>query len=179
MLRNYDNYQIDIYHFITPLVLSTLYKPKKHNTMALNFNQFATEANVFLKRYTKELELEDTGQAGRILSATLHGLRDVISIEESLQLIAQFPMFLKAVYVNGWTSRKKEKIKTMTEFIDLVRKYDGLTSIHDFKSDELAENYIHTTFIMLRDYISLGELEDLRSELPKDLKSLVYHNIMF
>ena len=147
--------------------------------MALNFNQFAAEANIFLKKYTKELELEDTEQAGRILSAVLHGLRDVISIEESLQLIAQFPMFLKAVYVNGWTSHKKGKIKTMVGFIDLVRKYDGLTSVHDFKSDELAENYIHTTFIMLRDYISLGELEDIRTELPKELKSMVYYNIMF
>jgi uncharacterized protein (DUF2267 family) len=147
--------------------------------MALNYNQFAVEANTFLRKYTKELNLESTDQAGRILSSILHGLRDVISIEESLQLIAQFPMFLKAVYVNGWTSHKKEKIKTLTEFIDVVRKYDGVTSIHDFGSDELAEKYIDLTFIVLRKYISLGELEDLRSELPKDLKSMVYHNIMF
>ena len=67
----------------------------------------------------------------------------------------------------------------MPEFIDLVRKYDGVTSIHDFESDELAENYIDTTFILLRKYISLGELEDIRTILPKDLKSMVYHNIMF
>jgi uncharacterized protein (DUF2267 family) len=147
--------------------------------MALNYNQFAVEANTFLRKYTKELNLESTDQAGRILSSILHGLRDVISIEESLQLIAQFPMFLKAVYVNGWTSHKKEKIKTLTDFIYVVRKYDGVTSIHDFGSDELAEKYIDLTFIVLRKYISLGELEDLRSELPKDLKSMVYHNIMF
>ena len=148
--------------------------------MALNFNKYATEANTFLKNYTKELNLHsDTEKAGRILSSILHGLRDVISTEESLQLIAQFPMFLKAVYVNGWTSQKKNKIKTMTEFIDLVRKYNGVTSIHDFGSDELAENYIDSTFILLRQYISLGEMEDIRTELPKALKSMVYHNIMF
>ena len=76
--------------------------------MALNFNQFAVEANEFLKDYTKELCLDgDTEQAGRILSSILHGLREIISKDESLQLIAQFPMFLKAVYVNGWTSHKK------------------------------------------------------------------------
>lgn len=148
--------------------------------MALNFNQFAAEANTFIKDYTKALSLaNDTEKAGRILSSVLHALRDVISTEESLQLIAQFPMFLKAVYVSGWSSGKKEKVKNMTEFIDLARKYNGLTSIHDLGSDELAENYIDTTFIVLRKYISLGELEDLRSELPKDLKSMVYHNIMF
>jgi uncharacterized protein (DUF2267 family) len=148
--------------------------------MALNFNQFAAEANTFLKFYTKKMNLvNDTEKAGRILSAILHALRDVISMEESLQLISQFPMFLKAVYVNGWTSRKKEKIKTMTEFIDLMRKYNGVTSIHDLGSDELAENYIDTTFIILRKYISLGELEDLRTELPKNLKSMIYKDSMF
>jgi uncharacterized protein (DUF2267 family) len=148
--------------------------------MALNFNQFAAEGNEFLKEYAKQLNLgKDTKLAGRILSSILHAFRDVISIEESLQLISQFPMFLKAVYVNGWTKHKVKKIKTMTDFIDLVRKYNGTTSIHDFGSDELAENYINTTFIVLRRYVSLGEMEDLRAELPRELKSMVYNNVMF
>jgi uncharacterized protein (DUF2267 family) len=148
--------------------------------MALNFNQFAIEANQFLKEYTKELMLEgDTEKGGRILSSILHGLREIIGTEESLQLIAQFPMFLKAVYVNGWTIHKKPKIKTMDQFIDLVRKFDGVTAKNDFTSNELAEKYIETTFILLRKYISLGELEDIRSELPKELKSIVSHRIMF
>lgn len=148
--------------------------------MGLNFNQFAKEANSFLKDYAKQMNLnDDVEKAGRILSSTLHGLRDIISTEESLQLIAQFPMFLKAIYVNGWTLRKKEKIKNLESFIDLVRKYDGNTSIHDFESNEKAENYIKTTFIALRKYVSLGELEDIRTELPKDLKFIVYQNIMF
>ena len=148
--------------------------------MALNFNQFAKEANGFLKDYTEELCLDgDLDKAGRILSSILHGLREIISTEESLQLIAQFPMFLKAVYVNGWSSHKKKKVKNMTDFIDLVREFDGTTSIYDFKSDQVAESYIHSTFIMLRRYISLGELEDIRTELPKDLKHMVYDNIMF
>ncbi|GGK18055.1 hypothetical protein GCM10007962_10310 [Yeosuana aromativorans] len=148
--------------------------------MALNFTQFATEGNTFLKKYAKEMNLaNNTDKAGRILSSILHALRDVITTQESLQLISQFPMFLKAVYVNGWTIQKRQKIKTMTEFIDLVRKYDGVTSVHDFESDEVAENYIDTTFIILRKYISLGELEDLRTVLPKNLKSMIYQNIMF
>ena len=90
--------------------------------MALNFNKYATEGNTFLKEYTKEMNLgKDTEKAGRILAAILHSLRDIITIEESLQFIAQLPMFLKAVYVNGWTLRgkKKLKIKQMAEFIDL------------------------------------------------------------
>ena len=63
--------------------------------------------------------------------------------------MAQLPMFLKAVYVNGWTLKEKRRVKSMVDFIDLIRKYDGKTSIHDFESDEKAENYLKTTFIVL------------------------------
>lgn len=148
--------------------------------MALNFNQFATEGNTFLKNYTKEMNLDDDSEkAGRILSAILHAFRDVITTQESLQLIAQFPMFLKAVYVNGWMIKKNKKIKTIKEFIQLVYKYNGATSQHDFKSDEIAENYINTTFLLLGKYISQGEMEDLKTVLPKNLKSIVYQNIVF
>jgi len=148
--------------------------------MALNFNQYATEGNTFLKDYTKEMNLGDNKEkAGRILSSILHALRDIIPTEESLQLIAQFPMFLKAVYVNGWAIKKeKPKIRKMAEFIDLVRKHDGVSAINDFEySDEVAERYIDTTFIYLRKYISLGEMEDIRDSLPKDLKTMIYSNL--
>ncbi|MDP3946058.1 MAG: DUF2267 domain-containing protein [Lutibacter sp.] len=148
--------------------------------MALNFNQFAKEGNAFLKEFAKKINMpNETDKAGRILSSILHGLREVITIEESLQLISQFPMFLKAVYVNKWSTRRKKKVKTMTDFIDLIREMNGVTALNDFESEEVAENYINATFILLRKYVSLGELEDLRTVLPKDLKSIVYQNAMF
>lgn len=149
--------------------------------MALNFNQYATEGNIFLKEYSKEIGLpENPESAGRILSAILHGLRAIISIEESLQFIAQLPMFLKAVYVNGWSVKaKKEKVKDMEGFIDLIRSFDGKMSLYDFKSDEMAEDYIQATFLILRKYVSSGEMEDIRAELPKRLKGLIFNQVFF
>lgn len=150
--------------------------------MALNFNQYATEGNTFLKDYTKEMDLgKDTKKAGRIFTAVMHALRDIIPTEESLQLIAQLPMFLKAVYVNGWSIKKKKpKIKTMAEFLELVRSHDWPAAANDFTdSDEVAERFVDTTFIYLRKYVSLGEMEDIRDSLPKDLKSMIYSNLMF
>ena len=149
--------------------------------MALNFNQYATEANTFLKDYAKELEMEENPEkAGRILMSILHGLRYMISTEESLQFISQLPMFLKAVYVNGWSIKKeKRKIKDMEDFIFLVRSFDGLTSIHDFESDEVAEKYINATFLKLRKYISPGEMDDIKDELPKNLKQMLYDGMFF
>ena len=150
--------------------------------MALNFNEYAKDGNTFLKEYAREMNLgEDTQKAGRIFSSIMHALRDLISPQESLQFIAQLPMFLKAVYVNGWQMKKqKPKVKKMAEFVDLVRKHDGVAAVNDFEyNDEVAERYIDTTFIYLRKYISLGEMEDIRDGLPKELKSMIYSNLMF
>ena len=144
--------------------------------MALNFNQFAAEGNTFMKEYAKELGLtSDHDKAGRILTVILHGLREMISTEESLQFIAQLPMFLKAVYVNGWALKsKKEKIKNMDDFIDLLRSISGKTSTIDFDSEKIAEEDIYSTFSMLRKYVSSGQMDDMIGQLPKKLKKLLY-----
>jgi len=143
--------------------------------MPLNFNKYAQEGNVFMKDYIFEMDLEETPEkAGRILTAVLHALRDTIPMQESLQVLAQLPMFLKAVYVNGWsTKERKQTVKTLDEFISIVKGYSPVTSDNDFITDELTEHYIQTTFFILRKYVSDGEFDDIRSVLPKKLKALV------
>lgn len=150
--------------------------------MALHFEQYAAEGNTFVKDYAKHMGFgKDTDKAGRILSAILHALRDVIPVNESLQLIAQFPMFLKAVYVNGWSTRRKpDDIRRMEDFIERVRHHCGVSAPGDLgEDDDLVERYIELTFLYLRKYVSLGELEDVRDTLPKDLKFMIYSKIMF
>jgi len=150
--------------------------------MALNFNQYAQEGHTFLNEYAKQMGMgKDTDKAGRIFVSIMHALRELISVEESLQLIAQLPMFLKGPYINGWNPReKKPDIKHVDEFIELVKRFDGRAAIHDYgEENDLAEIYIDVTFLFLRRYVSLGEMEDIRNELPKDLKSMIYTNLMF
>ena len=150
--------------------------------MELNFKPYATERNTFLKEYAKEMNMaKDPDRAGRIFTAIMHALRDILPLEESLQFNAQLPMFLKAVYVNGWNIKKKKpNIKHMDQFLDLVRTHDWPAEVNDFEyNDEIAERYVDTTFIYLLKYITLGEMEDIRSDLPKDLKSTIYSNLMF
>jgi uncharacterized protein (DUF2267 family) len=150
--------------------------------MSLNFNQYATEGNTFIKAYTEHLGLgNDYDKAGRMLSAILHSLRDIIPFAESLQFMAQLPMFLKAVYVNGWSGRRRpQKIRRMEEFIELLRTHQRGAAANDFgDEDEEVEKYLQLTFMFLRKYVSLGELEDIRDSLPKDMKFMVYSNLMF
>ena len=78
--------------------------------MSYHFNQYASEGNQFLKELAKALgNAENIAKAGRTLKSVLHLLRNQLTIEESLQLIAQFPMFLKAVYVSEWKPGNKGK----------------------------------------------------------------------
>lgn len=55
--------------------------------------------------------------AARIIRSVLHALRNRLSHQESFQLIAQLPMALKAVYVDGWKIKKEfQRISHLNEF---------------------------------------------------------------
>ncbi len=148
--------------------------------MALNFDKIALKGNEFLKDLAKDLGYpEDTNKAGRVLKSVLHALRNQLTVEESVQLMAQFPLFLKAVYVENWSLHKQDnKPRNMTEFIHEIKKINKQTTQHDFKTDDDVDNAIAVVFMSLRKYVSLGELEDIKAVLPKDLKLIVNNVLM-
>lgn len=148
--------------------------------MALDFNKFAAKGNEFMNILASELGFaENHPKAGRILKAVLHALRNHMTVEESIQLIAQLPMFLKAVYVENWTLRNDHKrVKHLKGFYQEIRELDGKTASADFDSDDDVSSAVTAVFVALRKYISLGELEDIRSVLPKELKGILNHPVM-
>jgi uncharacterized protein (DUF2267 family) len=150
--------------------------------MALNFDQFANEGNKFIKDFAHELSYpEDRPRASRVLRSLLHSLRDLLTTEENVELIAQLPMFLKAVHVEGWTLKgaKDKPIRTMDDFVAAVRQHDGRTSDHDFDNDDEVERAAALLFLVLRRYVSLGEMEHIRAVLPKRLKPMLDQVLLF
>ena len=90
--------------------------------MSLDFKKFAEKGNQFLNELAKELgHPEDTAMAGRKLRAVLHATRDQLTTEESLQLLAQLPLFLKAIYVENWKRASKKKRKKHVEQWEMPR----------------------------------------------------------
>lgn len=148
--------------------------------MALNFDKMANEGNQFIKELAGQLGYpEDTSRAGRVLRSILHALRDQLTPEESLQLLAQLPMFLKAVYVENWRSQeKKERIKSLEEFFDKIRSLDQPSAANDFASDDEIDRACSVVLMSLRKYVSLGELEDIKAILSKELKPLLNSVLM-
>ena len=148
--------------------------------MALNFNKMATKGNEFMKDLSKELGYpEDINRAGRVFKAILHVLRDQLTVEESVQMMAQLPIFLKGVYVESWSLHKNsKKPKHLADFYHEIRRIDKKTALYDFKTDDEIDNAISVVFMSLRRYVSLGEFEDIKAVLPKDLKCIVNNVLM-
>ncbi len=141
--------------------------------MSINFEKYAAKGNEFLNRVAMRLGNPDNKeQAGRMLRCVLRALRNRITTEESLQLMAQLPMAIKSLYVDGWTPTKYHpKIKSMDEFAEEVMKEDGFPAWRDFPTLADAMKAIEAVIKTIADYVSAGELHDLIDVLPQDMQS--------
>ncbi len=142
--------------------------------MALNFEKYAQEGNLFMKNLAKNLgHPEEIGRTGIILRAVLHTLRERITISESFNMLSQLPMFLKAVYVDNWKYREKPiGIKTIEEFSSEVEKHQAQYGEQEFDWGQSTEKIVKTVFRELGAYISEGEFEDIMAQMPKEIKGL-------
>ena len=149
--------------------------------MALDFDKFAAKGKEFINALAKDLGYpDDTARAGRVLRAILHVLRDQLTVEEAVQLLAQLPMALKAVFVDQWApSRERMRLKHIDDFLTEVKYYNPRTAHIDFPSVDSIENSVAIVFRHLHRHVSLGELEDIRSVLPKELKQVLRAELMF
>jgi len=140
--------------------------------MTLNFEKYAAKGNEFLNKLAVRLgDADNRDRAGRVLKSVLKALRNRISIEESLQLISQLPMVIKAVYVDGWKlNHEFVRIKTIEDFSAEVMKEDGASAWRDFSSIEEATDAIEAVMKTLADYVTAGELHDIIDLMPREIK---------
>src|SRR5688572_826767 len=105
----------------------------------MKYEQYALEARKFVKEVASELgDADNIEQADRIMTSVLHALRDLLTPEESLHLISQLPMLVKAIYVNGWRLSPKKRIRSMDEFIECLLLKNPRAAAVDFGNDDKA-----------------------------------------
>ncbi|NPB05220.1 MAG: DUF2267 domain-containing protein [Aquificae bacterium] len=140
-----------------------------------HFEKYAAHGYEFLKKVAKRLgEPENKDKAFRVTKAVLHALRNRLYPAEFVQMLAQLPMCIKAVAVDGWHFREKpEKIRHLDEFIEEVMKEDQRLAHHDFPTKEDALKAIKAVFGAIKEYVSEGEIKDVEAELPEPLKKLM------
>ena len=143
--------------------------------MALNFNKYVQDGEQFVKEVAAATkEPADVAKAGRILRAVMHAFRNRLTPSESLQLIAQFPMLIKAIYVDGWRiSDEAKHLRTWGDFIEAVREEGGRATLNDFVTDREVEHAIHAVFKVMKTHVSEGEIRDIVATLPEELRPLL------
>jgi uncharacterized protein (DUF2267 family) len=103
----------------------------------------------------------------RLLKTVLHGLRDWLPPNEMADFGAQLPGLLRGAYYEQWrpaTTPVKQRTKA-----DFLARVD-----HAFRQDPLPNTAqgVMTVFELLSKKISAGEVEDVRSSLPEELRNL-------
>lgn len=143
--------------------------------ITFNFDKHQQHATAFLHEVANELNTDDLNKAGRILITVLHTLRDRIQPQESLDLVAQLPVFIRAAYTDGWRlSDKVERSHTREGFFNNVKKHAvaGINTT-DFDDDEDVERKVRAVFRVLEKHVSDGEVRHLKKQLPEPIAELL------
>ena len=144
--------------------------------MSLDFEKKG-EGNEFVRLVAEELEVP-VDKSGRIIRAVFHALPNRLSHEESFQLLAQLPVSLKGVYVDGWRFNKDfNRINQINDFLDGVRQEDGGLAGYDFGNNSKAGVAVASIFKALNYFVSEGEMNDIIDVMPTELKQFIKESI--
>lgn len=138
----------------------------------MDFEKHFANATQFVQDVANELGCsDDHARAIRILRTVLHTLRERLTTTESFDLLAELPLVIKGLYVDGWKPRQiPMRIRDIHDFASLVISKSGTSGQRDFESEEDVIEAIGAVFAALKFHISVGESKDIESILPQALK---------
>ena len=112
------------------------------------------------------LAMNDRRVAYQALRATLHALRDRLTVEEVAQFSAQLPMLVRGFYYEGWDPTAKPlKIRNKEAFLAYIAS--------EFVNDDIdPEQAARAVFTLLSQRMTKGEIEDVKHIVPAELRAL-------
>lgn len=142
--------------------------------MEAKFEEFAQDAKRFIETVAQELETPgDVDHAYRVTQAVIQSLRDHIPIEESMEMIAQLPMILKAMYVNGWRINKERKhYHSKQELLESVCKEADRAEHFDFQNN--CKGAVQAVLRTIKRFVDAEELVDVRGQMPEEVAEIMY-----
>lgn len=116
-------------------------------------------------RVSIQADLDSLAKSKQATGVVLRALRDRLTPQEGRQAVAQLPTELKVLWRADAAPDFPVKMHRR-EFVDRVRKEAGLPS------RRRAEILVDAVFGALKDQLSAGEADDIRAQLPTDLKAV-------
>src|SRR5262245_18543638 len=87
------------------------------------FDRTLQKTNGWLHDLMQILDWTDRHKAYVALRATLHALRDRLTVEEVAQLGAQLPMLIRGFYYEGWNPTGKPlRVRHAEQFLALIEQ---------------------------------------------------------
>jgi uncharacterized protein (DUF2267 family) len=115
----------------------------------------------------EQMGWDDRRHAYITLRGVLHALRDRLTPEEAADLGAQLPMLVRGFYFEGWNpAHTPQKFKHKDEFLERV------TREARFLEGEELEKAAGAVFKVLEDNISGGEIQQVKMQLPAEVREL-------
>jgi uncharacterized protein (DUF2267 family) len=131
------------------------------------FDRTVQKTNEWLDELARLLGWSDKHRVYSALRATLHAVRDRLSVEEVAQLSAQLPMLIRGFYFEGWNPTGKPlKVRKKEEFLVYIEQElspDGLVD---------PERIARAVFAMLSRHVSKGEIENVKHVMPAQIREL-------
>ncbi|MBT1698792.1 DUF2267 domain-containing protein [Fulvivirgaceae bacterium PWU4] len=136
--------------------------------MAIRVEEYVLKGNEFIRHVARELnDAENTDHASRVIVSVLHTLRDILSPGESLHLISQLPLYIKAAYVDGWKPGIAQmQPGSMADLLDQLRSQDEHIAERYLISDDTAKQEVQAVIRVLKKYLSEGEARNIIARLP-------------
>lgn len=147
--------------------------------MSLDFEFYAAKGNAFVRLVADELDAP-RARSGRVIRSVLHALRNRLTHEESFRLLAQLPMVLKGVYVDGWKFDKDgSRISHVNDFLEEVLKEDDELAAYDFGDYENGKLAVAAVFRVLSCFITERAMENILNILPIALHQFIKESIYY
>ena len=131
------------------------------------FDTTLHKTHTWLNDLRQVLGWQDRHKAYLAFRATLHALRDRLTVEEVAQLGAQLPMLIRGFYYEGWDPTGKPlRVRQKEQFLAQIEQ--------QFKGDDRIdpERVAHGVFTVLAHRVTEGEIEDVKHVLPAEMWDL-------
>jgi uncharacterized protein (DUF2267 family) len=132
------------------------------------FDTTVQKTNRWLQELDEHLGSDDRHQAYVCLRATLHVLRDRLTVDEVAQLGAQLPMLVRGFYYEEWDPTAKPVKVHRDAFLARIEEKVNTRAHRPIDAVRIAR----AVFWLLESHVARGEIEDIRRILPRDLDEL-------
>jgi uncharacterized protein (DUF2267 family) len=127
----------------------------------------------FLYQIRKELSLETSHEAVRLVASVLQALRQTLTLENATALVNRLPDFLKLAFASNWErGEKRVPVEHLDEFVGLIMERDERSGKGLFRNEVQTLLVAILTLKKLNKLVDLEGFEGISSALKQELREV-------